>query len=254
LWMGTNGQRRKKIYSSKALILFIFAAIASAGVFFKYYTGPRTGAPVMLYSALGCGYILSSTPEARLPHVAFQWIVGIITGGFSMIHLIFADIRQRECSKEHAEVTTLYQESADGTFYYDLTYPKADITLFKTSIRQFHEKVPKEFMRMYYSPNNNMVILPTSMKGFSPERSKNSEMTPGAMLYNGWIVIPEDFDVDSFQRIGIITENGENVPSRFRTDRFFCPGYGYFLLITPHIKVLDQTVEIKDVVINDHSR
>lgn len=254
LWVLSRSQRRQEMFKSNHLELLIIAAAASAAVFIKYYTGPRTGAPVMLYSALGCGYILSTALCGRLTHVILQWIVGIIIGGFSMIHLIFADIKQSECRKEYTKVTTLYQDSANGTFYYDLTYPKADLTLFKTSVRQFHERVPKEFMRMYFSPNNNMVILPTSMKGFSPEYAKKSQKTPGAMIYNGWIVVPESFDIDSFQRIGVITENGEHVPSRFRTDRFFCTGYGFFILITPHIKVLDQTVEIEDVVINDHSR
>ena len=254
IWAISRRQRLQKIFGSEHLEIFFIAAAAAAAVFLKYYTGPRTGAPAMLYSALGCAYILSAIPEERNPRIILQWIAGIIAGGFCMIHLVFADTRQLECRKEYAEVTTLYQDSPDGTFYYDLAYPKADMTLFKTSVRQFHERVPKEFMRMYFSPNNNMVILPTSMKGFSPECSKNSGLTPGAMIYNGWIVVPEDFDVDSFQRIGVITGNGEKIPSRFRTDRFFCPDYGYFVLITPHIKVLDQTIEITDVIIDDHSR
>ncbi|MDE5794640.1 MAG: hypothetical protein K2I08_07960 [Muribaculaceae bacterium] len=254
LWMISKRERRQDIPKAKSLVIFIIGAAAAGAVFLKYYTGPRTGAPVMLYSALGCAYILSTAPSAKHSYVALQWVIGIIIGCFSLTHLAFADIKQQECSKEYAEVTTLYKDSENGTFYYDLAYPKADMTLFKTSIRQFHEKVPKEFMRMYYSPNNNMVILPTAMKGFSPERSEKSKITPGAMIYNGWIVVSEDFDVDSFQRIGVITGNGEIVSSRFRTDRFFCPGYGNFLLITPHIKVLDQTIRIKDVAINDHSR
>lgn len=254
LWILSKGKTGQKILKSAHLELFIVAALASGAVFLKYYTGPRTGAPVMLYSALGCGYILSSVHESRCPYVKLQWIIGILIGGGSIIHLTFADIKQEDCRKEYEEVITLYQESADGTFYYDLSYPEADITLFKTSVRQFHEKVPKDFMRIYFSPENKMVILPSSMEGFTPERSESSKLTPGAMIYNGWIVVPEDFDVNSFQRIGIITGNGKNVPSRFRTDRFFCPGYGYYLLITPHIKVLDQTIDIKDVVFNDHSR
>lgn len=254
LWVIFNSHRRQKIFSSGLIILFIVASLVSAAVFLKYYSGPRTGAPVMLYSALGCGYILSSISVKRLTYLIWQWIIGFIIGGFSIIHLVYADIKQQECNKEYEEVTRLYQESADGTFYYDLSYPKADLTLFKTSVRQFHEKVPKEFMRLYFSPDNKMVILPTSMKGFSPERSANSKFTPGAMIYNGWIIVPEDFDVDSFQRIMVVTENGENIPSRFRADRFFCPGYGNYLLIMPHIKVLDQSIKIKDVVLNDHSR
>lgn len=254
LWVIARSQRRQKILKSPTLVLLLIATLGSTAVFLKYYTGPRTGAPVMLFSALGCGYILSFASSAKQCSGLFQWIIGIIISGFSIIHLIYADIKQKECSKEYEEVTRLYQASTDGTFYYDLTYPQADLTLFKTSIRQFHEKVPKEFMRIYFSPENKMVILPTSMKGFTPDRSVKSKLTPGAMIYNGWIVVPEDFDVDSFQRIRVITENGDNIPSRFRKDRFFCPGFGYYLLITPHIKVLDQTIQIKDALLNDHSR
>ncbi|MDE5998037.1 MAG: hypothetical protein K2G77_07505 [Muribaculaceae bacterium] len=254
IWILVKCQSRQKILKSTTLMLLIIASIGSAAVFLKYYTGPRTGAPVMLYCALGCGYILSSVSSSRQSYDVIQWIIGIVISVFSIVHLVYTDIKQRECNIEYDEVTRLYQESKDGIFYYDLTYSQPDLTLFKTSIRQFHEKVPKEFMRIYFAPDNKMVILPTDMQGFSPDKSKQSDQTPGAMIYNGWIVITEDLDIDTIQRIGVITENGENIPSRFRIDRFFCPGYGYYLLITPHIKVLDQTIMIKDVVLNDDSR
>lgn len=245
---------RNKTLHASPLIIFTVAAMASTVVFLKYYTGPRTGAPVILYSALACGYILSTSFRNLPSYVPLQWIIGIIIGGFSTIHLIYADISQRNCIKEYEDVTRLFEASKDGTIYYDLSYPTTDLSLFKTSVRQFHERVPKEFMRMYFAPDKKMVILPTIMKNFTPEKSHKSELSPAAMIYDGWIVLPEDFDVSSFQRIHILTEAGENLPSRFRVDKFYCPDYGYFQLITPHIKVLDNSIRIKDVMLNDHSR
>ena len=245
-------QRKPMRYSIRA-ILFIGCAIASTTVFLKYYTGPRTGAPVILYSAIGCGYLVRSL-SGRIYNRSLQWGIGVIIASFSIIHLVYADASQVKCLQEYKQVTQLYQDSPDGTFYYDLSYPKADLSLFKTSVRQFHEKTPKAFMRQYFSPEKDMVILPSEMKGFSPQKSRASQSAGNAMIYNGWIVLPGNADINSSSRLHIFTATGENLPSRFRIDRFNVAGYGEFILVTPHIKVLDPSIEIVDVDLSDDTR
>lgn len=244
----------KKMIKSVPEMIFVGATAASVVIFLKYYTGPRTGTPSILYSALGCAYFLSSHFRHINLKSGIVALIGIVVGLFGIIHLVYADVAQSRLSKEYEEVTILYQQSEDGTFYYDLTYPKVDLSLFKTSVRQFHEKVPKEFMRMYFSPEHDMVILPTAMQGFSPEKAVKSELTPSALIFKGWIVLPDSIGLDSFSRIHILTEDGKYISSRFRKDRFKDEIGRNFILVTPHVKVLDPSIKLRDVAINDHSR
>ncbi|MBD5261486.1 MAG: hypothetical protein HDS38_05070 [Bacteroides sp.] len=254
IWAASRRRTRTDILMKAPLLIFAGAAFASTAVFLKFYTGPRTGAPVILYSMLAYAYIVTAAARDRRCPTALQWAAAILIGGFSLLHLAYADISQTHRTKEYLEATRLYEDSADGTFYYDLAYPEPDLTLFKTSVRQFHEKVPLEFMRIYFKPEYKMVILPTAMKGFSPEKTTASGLTPGAMVYNGWIVLPDTADTDALQRIHILTEDGRYLPTRFRSDRFTYRDSITFQLITPHVKVLDPHIRVKDVVLRDNSR
>ena len=254
LWVAFRSKSGKSILTSSRSLIFTGAAFAATAVCIKYFTGARTGAPAILFSSLACGYLLTEATYRVIIPKGIKWTIGLLTGGFSIIHLVYADISQISQTHEYEEVTRLYEQSPDGTFHYDLTYPKADLTLFKTSVRLFHERVSKEFMRMYFNPEHKMAILPTELEGFTPAKAEKSQMTPGAMIYKGWAILPDGTETESFHRIHVLTETGEYLPSRFRTDRFESPGYGYFILITPHIKVLDPELKIRDIALSDHSR
>lgn len=247
-------ESRKQILSSSRFLIFAGASIAATAVCLKFYTGPRTGAPAILFSALACAYMLTAVSYRIHVCKSINATAGILIGGFSILHLLYADVAQTRQTEEYREITRLYEESEEGIFYYDLTYPKVDLSLYKTSVRQFHERVPKEFMRMYFRPDQKMVILPTALEGFNPGKATKSVLTPGVLMYNGWPVVPDSVETDSFHRIHILTEKGEYLPSRFRVDRFDCPSYGKFILVTPHIKVLDPTLQIQDISLYDHSR
>lgn len=245
---------RKHLLLSSRFLILSCASIVAAAICLRFYCGPRTGAPAILFSALTCAYIISAYSCSRPTGKAIKWTVGILFGGFSILHLAYADVAQTKRSHEYHEIIRLYEMSEDGIFHYDLTYPEADLSLFKTSVWQFHQRVPKEFMRMYYKPEHKMVILPTALEGFNPEKALKSSMTPGALIYNGWPIVPDSISTDSFHRIHILTESGEYLSSRFRIDHFDSSGYGHFSLITPHIKVLDPTLQIHDISLSDHSR
>lgn len=254
VWIISSHKVKKGILLTVPSIILITATLVATAVFLKFYTGPRTAAPALLYSMLACGYILTSAIGNRRIPTRLQWLTGILIGGFSIAHLAYADYAQTDITKEFKTVTHLYETSDDGVVYYDLAYPKADLSLFKTSVRQLHERVPKEFIRKYFKPEHKMVILPTSMKDFNPDKALKSYMTPGAMIYNGTIVLPDTIDTESFHRIHILTEDGKYLPSRFRIDKFSCPDYGEFKILTPHIKVLNSSLKIKDTSLTDHSR
>ena len=73
------------------------------------------------------------------------------------------------------------------------------------------------------------------------------------MIYNGCIILPDTTDVDSYKRIHIVISSGERRASRFRRDYFKAADGKTYILLEPHDKVLDPTLEIKDVDLTDHS-
>lgn len=174
-----------------------------------------------------------------------QWVCAVAIGGGSLIHLVYADIAQYRLNKETEEVIRLLEESSDGQFYYDISYPVADAALFKTNNRQFHEKIPKSFLELYYG--KRPIILPTALKGFSRQKATPSKYTSGAMIYNGWIVTEDTVDMESVKIIDIYVDGNQEVSSRFRQDRFRADDGDYYILITPHLKVLNPALKVEDL-------
>lgn len=235
------------------IILTSGFCIASAVVFLKYYCGPRTGAPLLLLSAIGCAATFTTLYKNKHNHV-LQWLFCIIVSFGVLTNLIFAIIKQHQLKREYDDIVNLFEASENGTFFYDLSYPVADATLFKTSVRQFHEKVPIRFWEIYYGPEKKMVILPSAMKGFSPSKSRKSRYTPEALIYNGWIVLPDDFDIDSHKQIKILLEDGTVKATRFRHDDFTGQDGNKYTLISPHKKILNPDIIIKDVIIAEPTK
>ena len=248
----SDRKRRQRLDNYGLLTITGGFCIASLVVFLKYFNGPRTGAPLLLMSAVGCGITFSAIGR-NVRFKIVEWSLGCIVSIGVIVNLVFAIERQKDLNREYEEVLNLYEASPDGTIYYDLIYPTPDLSLFKTSVRQFHEKVPKTFWEWYYGPDKPIVILPSALKGFSQEKSSPSELSKGVMIYNGCIILPDTTDVDSYKRIHIVTSSGERRPSRFRRDYFKAADGKTYILLEPHDKVLDPTLEIKDVDLTDHS-
>lgn len=244
---------RKLLLASQVFPILAGFSLSSLVVFIMYYCGPRTGSPLLLSGALGCGVTFSIIGRNR-SSAAACWLAAILIGGLSVVNLVSAISLQSKLNAEEDRVIGLFEASEDGTIYFDLRYPTLDLSLFKTNVRQFHEKTPKWFFQTYYGAGKTLVVLPSEMKGFRPSKATESHSTPGAMIYNGWIVLPESTDVSTFKRIKIELENGDKLPGRFRRDYFKAEDGKTYILIAPHEKTLNPGLRIKDVILHDHSR
>ncbi len=254
LWVVSQRRYRKLLSIRSALPAITGFVLVSTAVFLKYYNGPRTGAPLLLFSALGCAMTFSLSGGRRSRPIVAA-VSGLLVSVAMLVNLSYACALQKKLQKEYDDIVRLFESSPDGTFYYDVSYPVADPSLFKTSVRVFHEKTPKLFWKVYYGGSEkDLVILPSAMRGFSPEKSSPSAHTPGAMIYNGWIVLPDTTGVDSFKRIHVLSEGGTDIATRFRRDYFKAADGKEYILITPHVKVLDPSLTIEDVILYDHSR
>ena len=241
----------KRLRSSMQKDTWLFLAIyiiVSVVVLITFYCGPRTGFPTILFSIIGIAYVFSLLTVSTNRPVATVF-VGLFIGLGCMGHLGYACYKEYRLRNEYNDIVRLYKASKDGTFYYDLTYPKLDASLYKTSVRDFHSRIPMGMWEGYYDGKKHLVILPTAMKGFSRDAAMNSSRTKNALIYNSWIVFPASYDLSGIVKLTIYTKDGRKMLSRYRVDEFKDENGESYKLIVPHVKVLDQSLEISDVEI-----
>lgn len=237
---------RKNTIKKDIWIFYFIFIIVSLGILIKFYSGPRTGYPIILFSIVGIAFLLRQfivSSNRRLATTLWGTLISLLCIG----HLGYACYKEYQLRSEYNDIVDLYKASKDGTFYYDLTYPKLDATLYKTSVRDFHSRIPMWMWERYYDGNKHLVILPTAMKGFSKASAKNSSRTKNALIYNGWIVFPASYDLSGVVKLTIYTKDGRKMLSRYRVDEFKDESGESYKLIVPHVKVLDQSLEITDV-------
>lgn len=232
----------KRARDRKMLTFFAAYAIAALAVFIKFYCGPRTGTPLILMSGIGAVYAL----QTLLPHGRRLTAVlaTVISCGIA-INMVAACCLQSQLKKENDDIVRLYEESPSGTITYDITYPRPDATLFKTTVRAFHDKMPRHQFSMFYgSADRELVILPSSMAGFSEQRAAKSKYSD-ALIYNGNIILPADRNVEN-NSITVITAAGDEIESRYRCDQFTDDAGKRHNIIVPHCKTLDSSLTIVD--------
>lgn len=227
-------------------LFFLVYILVSVVVLVAFYCGPRTGFPTILFSIVGIAFTLRLLIASTNRPIATV-VVGILIGLGCFAHLAFACYEEYRLRAEYYDIVGLYKRSDNGTFYYDLTYPRFDASLYKTSVRDFHSREPMAMWSDYYDPQKKLVILPTALKGFSASGAKHSQITKGALVYNGWIVLPAKFDLMDVVRMTIHTEGGETMSSRYRVDVFTDASGEQYKLIVPHVKVLNKRLKITDV-------
>lgn len=246
---------RGRLMSSKAPILWIFTAVSvavSLCITLKFYCGPRTAFPVILFSSLGTVYLMGFTTDVRLPDI-LKTSTKVLIAALGSVNLSYAIVRECGLRHEYADIVRLFRGSPDGTFHYDLSYPSLDLSFFKTSVRDFHSRQPIEMWQNYYDPTGrkSLVILPTEMEGFLPEKARMSANVPGAMIYNGWIVLEESSEIAEhaagISRITVVRDSGMSERSRYRLYPFTASDGRTYILLIPHVKVLDKSITISDL-------
>lgn len=241
-------QWREKLLKSpggvEKTLFFTVVLIVSLAVMIKYYNGPRTGAGVVMFASIGIIW-LSRFMAIRLPGILRNLSNAVLTIAV-ILNLGYAAYAQKNLLREYSEVVTLFTASPSGTIYYDLTYPKADLSLFKTTVRQFHERIPKRQLAWYLDKDKKMVILPKALEGLDAANVKAASRE-GFYLYNGYIVMDPAIDLDSPQ-ISVNVPGNNKVLTRFRSDPFHDDAGKEWVFIMPHIQTLDEYLRISDVL------
>ncbi len=240
---------RKQIPSENSVILFFttFITVATA-IALLFYCGPRITTPAILFTGIATIRLLSPRLP-RLPRIISKSL-SILILLFLILHLAAAITLQKRLLTQFHRIERLFSASPSGDVYIDLIEPRPDLTLFKTTVRQFHEFVPREMFSRYYTGDNigkQLTVLPTVLRGFEPGKARLTASTPGLCIYRRALVALTDAPPYPSKGIIELTDaSGRVILSRYRTQTFTISDGRTCTLITPHASILDPTITIVD--------
>lgn len=256
---------RRQLVADAATLFFITFIIVASAIAIVFYCGPRTTTPAILFAAVGTLRLLA--PHFRpLPRKLSATLAAAIFL-FLTLHLAAAISLQRRLLLQFREVETLFAQSPDGQVYIDLIQPRPDLTLFKTTVRQFHEYVPCFMFSRYYDPSGsrNLTILPVALRDFTPDGATPSRHIPGLLIYRGYLIARPDIAIPDKGILTLTTTDGTTITSRYRTrtfrtadsssvrttdsSNFRTADTTTYLLITPHAQILDPDITILDATL-----
>lgn len=239
--------RHKKL--PLVLTEFISICLVAELIAFVFYNGPRTTWAAVLYSMVAV-FVGLRTVRLR------KWMtVGIavlsITGvTFNLGASIEA---QTGLSMEIKEITEKYHASSNGEVYYDVTRPKVDATLFKTTVRILNERIPLRFIENFHDAYiehgkaKKINILPTKLMDFPGLKFDPRFEGQRIRVYRNIVVADTIYENALEKRIPLILvdKKGNEIESRYRTSSFHAGDGKRYIVIFPHAQILDATLEIK---------
>ena len=248
----SDSKRRAILHRNLPQVVYfsLFIAVASV-ITFRYFCGARSAMPLTLMSLIGTAYIFNiSTPTCGKK---FTGIFGLTVAIICVLHLAYSVSEQSQRRKEYYEIEAMYMQSEDGSFFYDVTFPKVDFSLLKTSVRQFHEKTPIWMWDKFHngeSGDKHLLILPTDISNYAgngnPSRTSN-----GVQIHNNWVIAdPEIFEISEYhaKTVKLVKPGGETIKSRYRTEQFKAKDGKEYTLLIPHEKILHRDLQITDVI------
>lgn len=167
---------------------------------------------------------------------------------FLFLHLGYTAVKQKQIEREHDDVVRLFLSSEDGQVFYDLSYPVPDFTMFKTSVRELHERISLIDLAKFYSrpgEEKMLTILPACLRGMDASDLEPSRSRRGGYIYRGIILADPELEVGGKQ-IRVRSADGEWLDTRFRLSRFRDVRGKEWQLIVPHIQTLNPGMEIID--------
>lgn len=230
------GARRLFALLTEADVFFVGAVSSALFLELRYFGGARLGWAPELFAILG-SLRLWGEWSFRL-RMVWRAVWKLLLALLIAVHFGCAMRLQMRLRAEARDIAALYQASPTGTIYYDTIKPRADVTLLKSSVTQFHQRVPTAMFAHYYDPDKTLVILPSEMAGFKVEDARESSRTPGIYIYNSCIVAnPSAIPADA-RTIELETTDRTVLSSRYRGDTFTADDGCEYVLITPHFKVI----------------
>lgn len=235
-----------KVVTFATIVSFLPAIIIGI----KYYNGPRTYWPLMLFAIFSSFYILS--------HSAGQWWrkkgVYCITASISILIVIgnlgYALYLQPRYTREMQEVINLYQAKSgnggDVEIFADISQPEIDLSLLKTSARALNERTSLYFIMKYYGGNESLRLLPKQLENFEGIDSDAGTMVAGN------VVVIKDSDYSKYMNraatLKLHTQDGE-IASRYRAELFHAKDSAQYVVLIPHATRLNPQLTIHKATI-----
>lgn len=239
-----SGHGRLTEVFTPADIFFGGAVAAALFLELRYYGGARLGWSTELFALIG---MLRMWGEWRFRLFApFRLMWRVLIAAAVVANLVAAIGAQMRLTSEAQEVSTLFKASADGCVYYDVMRPRVDLSLLKTSAMQFHQRIPMKMFSRYHAPDKSLTLLPKALKGFRASDSVASRHSEGIYFYGGYIVAQADAVPDDADLITLQPKEGTPVASRYRVNGFTGADGREYLMITPHLLVMEPDTEITD--------
>lgn len=228
-------------------IASLAAIIVSIAIGLRFKTTPRSFWAATLYACFGAIYILDQFRPAFWRHKGCMIAASSILMSLVYTNLIAAIIKQKKYGAEYSRVIEAYRhcDNPYGEVYADVTPPKIDLSLWKTSARALNEAVPLDFISMHYGDGTSLHLLPESLKDFaeSADTTRYREglwPKPKYIIYRGADMEPW------MERTPILTlETSEgSIESRYSVTLFHNHEGAEYLLIIPHIVTLSPDTQI----------
>lgn len=240
-------KRRKKLsdYNSTVVFFSVFILVSSV-VAIIFYCGPRITTATVLFAGIASVRLIS--PLVRPLPQYWRFSGGAIITFFLIAHFPVAIAEQRVLKKEYEDIVKKFQASSNGQVFKDVQKPKISFSLFKTTVRQFNEHIPRTFFSRYYDPSGSkeLSILPPSLQGFSLLEAVPSDHTPGLYMFKGLMIMKRE---PKGYKATIILGDGSESESRYRFQPFQTSDGETYFLITPHVQVLNPKLQIRDAII-----
>lgn len=228
------------------LLMLLTMAVAAEVVAMVFYNGPRTTWAAVLYSLLLLAtlpeeYGRKTDPRRSAKQAA---IAAIACCAIVAVNLQAAIRGQHIVSEEIRTVERMYDTSADGEIYLDVTRPGFDASLMKTTVRTLNERVPLRFIEQYYSKEGEqkpLTLLPEALRGFSP--SESVKVADGCYLYHGYAVAVVDPESRGLS-LTLTMADGASTPTRYHSVRFHGADGKEYLWLRTHVQTLDPDAEV----------
>ncbi len=231
---------RGRLLREPELLIWSVAAVAATVLFVKYYAGPRLGWAPQLFSLIGTAQIFRSMGIRTGTKTRYA------TGGVCLaaicVNLGAAVKEEYALRAEEIEIRRQFTASSDGVIFLDITRPKLSPALFKSSVRQFNERIPMWDYSQYYGYGRNLVILPRALRGFDGSNGAPALTLKGAQIYSGYLIVPQGFELPA--TLEAVTSQGR-FATRYRKDSFSTPDGRGWILVVPHEQVLRPGLKIK---------
>lgn len=238
-------------FNRPRLLLLLTSAVAAECVAVAFYSGPRTGWPCVLYSMTA---LLSLPTEYGRFNKMSQRGVAFIAFAVLMsvgLHLLYAIRSQLRLSEEYTSVMREYAGSVSGEVYHDVTTPRVDLSLLKTSVRVLNDAHSLHFISLYEMGKDErkgeLRILPSRLRGFLPELASSVSTGSDGYVYKDMAItgvnagVPEEGGL-----IEVTTVDGKKSISRYRPIEFHdAAGRRYYWLML-HLQTISPETQIID--------